>query len=42
MASQITSVTIVYLTFNSDADQRKHKIASSKIKLGGASAMVLL
>ena len=29
MASQITSLTIVYLTIYSDADQRKHQSSAS-------------
>ena len=29
MASQITSITIVYLTISSGADQRKHQSSTS-------------
>ena len=35
MASQITSLTIVYSTVYSDADQRKHESSASLAFMGG-------
>ena len=35
IASQITSLTIVYLTVNSDADQRKHQSSASLVFVWG-------
>ena len=35
VASQITSLTVVYLTVNSDADQRKHKSSASLVFVWG-------